>query len=81
MKKLYIAGIISISLLTFSCSNDDESYEVQGVRTNNSKIVPQSVLKGELNAKAIDSTAINTPTGAEGVSSPDGDPVIVIPPR
>jgi hypothetical protein len=81
MKKLYIAGIVSISLLTFSCSNDEENYEVQGVKTNNSKIAPQSVLKNGSNAKAIDTTASNTPMGAAGMSSPDGDPVIVIPPR
>ncbi|WP_268846236.1 hypothetical protein [Flavobacterium aestivum] len=81
MKKLYIAGIISISLLTYSCSNDEDSYEVQGAKSKDSRIAPQSVLKGGLNAKAIDTTAINTPNGAEGNTSPDGDPINPRPPR
>ena len=79
MKKLYMAGIISVSLLTYSCSNDEESYEVQGVKTKDLKIAPQSSLKSELNV--IDSTAINGPMGAEGMTSPEGDPSNPRPPR
>lgn len=81
MKKLYIVGIISVSLLTYSCSNDEESYEVQGVKTRNLNNVPQSVLQGDLNAKTIDSTTIYAPTGADGMASPDGDPSNPRPPR
>ena len=81
MKKLYIVGIISVSLLTYSCSNDEESYEVQGVKTRDLKNVPQSVLQGELNTKTIDSTTIYAPTGTDGGTSPDGDPSNPRPPR
>jgi hypothetical protein len=71
--KLYIAGLVLITLLTYSCSNDEDSLEVQGVKTKEFKSVPQSVLKQELTAKVIDSTAV--------LNKADGDPSIIIPPR
>lgn len=76
--KLHIAGLVLISLLTYSCSNDEGNYEVQGVKTNVIKSVPQSVLKSELTAKTIDSTAVKMNME---ISSPDGDPSIIKPPR
>jgi hypothetical protein len=72
--KLYIAGLVLISVLTYSCSNDEDSYEVQGVKTNTLKSVPQSVLINELNAKPIDSIGVES-------NSEDGDPINPIPPR
>lgn len=76
--KLYIAGLVLISLLAYSCSNDEDSYEVQGVKTNDLKNAPQSILKTGLNIKAIDTTAVRLNME---ISSPDGDPSIMIPPR
>jgi hypothetical protein len=72
--KLYIAGLVLIALLTYSCSNDEDSFEVQGVKTKEFKSVPQSVLQQELNARAIDSTAVE-------LNKADGDPSIIVPPR
>jgi hypothetical protein len=77
--KLYIAGLVCITLLTYSCSTDDSSYEVQQVKINTLEIAPQAVLK----SKPIDSTAtlsgtkiISTSTSAE-----DGDPYNPLLPR
>jgi hypothetical protein len=72
--KLYIAGLVLVSLLTYSCSNDEDSYDIQGVKANTLKSAPQSVLKNELIAKPIDSIGVES-------NSADGDPSIIIPPR
>jgi hypothetical protein len=72
--KLYIAGLVLITLLTYSCSNDEDSFEVQEVKAKEFKNVPQSVLQQELNARVIDSTAVE-------LNKADGDPSIIIPPR
>ena len=75
--KLYIAGLISISLLTYSCSNDD-GYGVPEVKSNNFKITPQADLKNELNEKTIDSTTV---IFNMEVSAMEGDPSNPVPPR
>jgi hypothetical protein len=72
--KLCIAGLVLISILTYSCSNDEESFEVQGVKAKEFKGIQQSVLQQELNARVIDSTAVE-------LNKADGDPSIIIPPR
>jgi hypothetical protein len=76
--KLYIAGLVLISLLAYSCSNDEDSYEVQGVKPNDLKSAPQSILKSGLTIKAIDSTTVKLNME---ISSPDGDPSNPLPPR
>ncbi|WP_197056046.1 hypothetical protein [Flavobacterium sp. AED] len=71
--KLHIAGLVCITLLTYSCSNDD-SYEGQEVKAKNFEITPQTVLT----AKTIDSTTVKSGTkinAAPTSSAPDGDPV------
>jgi hypothetical protein len=73
MKKLCIAGLVLFSLLIYSCSNDEDNFEVQGVKAKEFKSVPQSVLQQQLTAKVIDSTAV--------LNKADGDPVNPIPPR
>ncbi|MFV8375127.1 hypothetical protein [Flavobacterium sp. LB1P71] len=77
--KLYIAGLVSISLLTYSCSSDDENYEVQEVKNKSFEITPQTVL----NAKTNDSTTVKSGTKitTTRVSDADGDPNNPIPPR
>ncbi len=72
--KVYIAGLVLISALTFSCSNDEESFENQEVKANALKSLPQSVLIKE----PIDSTQVN-PT--MDMAQPEGDPSIPRPPR
>jgi len=76
--KLYVAGLVLISVLTYSCSNDEDSYEVQGIKANEIKSAPQSILKSELTVKIIDSTAVRLNME---ISSPDGDPSNPRPPR
>lgn len=73
--KLYITGLIIISLLVFSCSNDD--YENPKVENNNSKLISKEVLKGDLNKKVIDSTSIRT----SEVTEAEGEPINPKPPR
>jgi hypothetical protein len=75
--KLYIAGLVSISLLTYSCSNDD-GYEMPEIKNNNFKITPQSSLKNELKEKTIDSTAIIFNIEVNAI---EGDPNIPKPPK
>lgn len=75
MKKLYVAGLVSISLLTFSCSNDEESVDVQEVKSGNFKTTPQSVLESNFTARTSDSTIVKLSTDA------DGDPINPKPPR
>lgn len=75
--KLHIAGLVFISLLTYSCSNDD-GYEIPEVKNNNFQIIPQAGLKNELKEKAIDSTSVIINTE---VYSAEGDPINPIPPR
>jgi hypothetical protein len=53
--KLYIVGLIFVSLLTYSCSYD---YEVPEIKNDNFKIIPQARLKNELKEKIIDSTNV-----------------------
>lgn len=69
--KLFIPGLlISIALLTFSCTNDE--YEIPDSKSNQLKIVP-SQLKQEISGSAIDSTIVVTPD--------DGEPNNPKPPR
>ncbi|MFV5697801.1 hypothetical protein ACM55H_05485 [Flavobacterium sp. ZT3R17] len=76
--KLHIAGLVCITLLTYSCSNDD-SYEVQEVKAKNLEVIPQAILK----VKIIDSTAVKIGTSIipSSASAPDGDPVNPLLPR
>ncbi len=77
MKKLCLAGLVSISLLTYSCSNDEESLEVQA---KGFKTTPQSVLKTDFKTKINDSTAVKL--GVDEIDLDlDGDPSNPIPPR
>lgn len=55
--KLFISGLVFISLLTYSCSNDDE-FGMPESKNNNSKIKPEVNLKNELVPKRIDSTTV-----------------------
>jgi uncharacterized protein YcfL len=73
MKKLCITGLVLISLLTYSCSNDEERLEVQA---RDFKTIPQSVLKTDSPIKNIDSTTVKL-----GATELDGDPINPIPPR
>lgn len=75
--KLYIAGLIVLSALTYSCSND-ESFEAPEAKSNNLKIVPHTYLKNKLNEKKIDSTTVNLKVEIINV---DGDPSNPLPPR
>ncbi|SHL03780.1 hypothetical protein [Flavobacterium chilense] len=68
---LRITGLLSIVLLSVSCSNDD--YEMPEVKNNNLKIIPKDLLKKEVNGSVIDSTTINT--------YDDGEPNNPKPPR
>jgi hypothetical protein len=69
--KLFIPGLlISIALLTVSCTNDE--YEIQENKTNQLKIEPNQ-LRQEVNGTVIDSTIVNTPN--------DGEPNNPKPPR
>nr|WP_315164826.1 hypothetical protein [uncultured Flavobacterium sp.] len=73
MKKLCITGLVLISLLTYSCSNDEERLEVQA---RDFKTIPQSVLKNDSPIKNIDSTTVKL-----NATDLDGDPINPIPPR
>lgn len=68
--KLFIAGLVFISLLTYSCSNDDEFGMPEG-KNNNFKITPEVNLKNELVQKRIDSTTIIFREG----DAVEGDPI------
>lgn len=69
--KFFISGLlISITLLTASCSTDDIDEQMEA-NTKTSKIIE---LKEKINATANDSIIPVSPED-------DGDPVIVIPPR
>lgn len=74
--KLYIAGLVSISLLTFSCSNDDD-FEMSEVKNNNFKMTPQVGLKNEQKEKIIDSTTVIF----SEANANEGDPSNPKPPR
>ncbi|TDE43578.1 hypothetical protein E0I26_11035 [Flavobacterium rhamnosiphilum] len=80
MKKLCVAGLVSISLLTYSCSNDEESYEVQA---RDFKTTPQSFLKVNFPTKIIDTTTVKLGTDAVNTDAVEleGDPSILKPPR
>jgi uncharacterized lipoprotein NlpE involved in copper resistance len=78
MKKLYVAGLVSISLLTFSCSNDEDGIEVQEVKVLDFKTTPQSVLESDFTARTSDSTRVRSSTD---VIDADGDPSVLKPPR
>jgi hypothetical protein len=75
--KLYIIGLISISLLTYSCSNDD-SFPIPEVENNNFKLRPQSNLKNDLKEQTIDSTAIILNIE---INTDEGDPSNPKPPK
>jgi len=72
--RLYIAGIVFTSLLSYSCSNDDEFANPEA-NNNNFKITSDVSLKNELK-KTIDSTVI-----FNAVSTVNGDPSNPKPPR
>jgi hypothetical protein len=79
--KLFIPGLlISIALLTFSCTNDD--YEISADQNNQSKTVTKESLKNlneKMNAMIQDSIIKNT-IQAETPAT-EGDPIIPRPPR
>ncbi|RKR12093.1 hypothetical protein C8C83_3862 [Flavobacterium sp. 90] len=89
--KIFIAGLIFISLFMYSCSNDDE-FGVPDSKNNNFKIKPENNLKNEIEQKRIDSTTINfrevnaiegDPTNGNGpvLNAAHGDPSNPKPPR
>ncbi|KFF11191.1 hypothetical protein [Flavobacterium hydatis] len=55
--KLYITGLVLLSVLTYSCSNDDV-YETSEVKNENFKTPLQAGSKDELKKRIIDSTAV-----------------------
>jgi hypothetical protein len=67
--KLYLTGLIIISLMVFSCSNDD--YENSEVQNGNSKLISKEVLKSNLNEEVLDSTSI---MGSKIIET-DGEPI------
>lgn len=78
--RLFIPGLlISIALLTFSCTNDD--YEITAGQNSQAKSATKDSLKNlneRMNAKIQDS--INKSTiQAEDIT--EGDPIIPKPPR
>jgi hypothetical protein len=73
--KLYIAGLVSISLLTYSCSNDD-GYERQEIQKSSINIKELPNFNKEVNPKRVDSSAVKVERTTE-----DGDPSIPVPPR
>ncbi|WP_337966396.1 hypothetical protein [uncultured Flavobacterium sp.] len=78
--KLFIPGLlISLALLTFSCTNDD--YEISADQNNQIKTLTKDSLKNlneKMNAKIQDSINKNT-IQAENIT--EGDPIIPRPPR
>jgi hypothetical protein len=75
MKKiLYITGLVLISLVTFSCSNDEDVYGNQEVKADALKSIPESTL----NKTAKDSTKVNIPMQ---IAPQEGDPSNPRPPR
>jgi hypothetical protein len=74
--KLHIIGLISLSLLIFSCSNDE--YEDTAVENNNLKLVRKAEIKDNLNAKITDSTSV---INNEQPGSTQGEPSNPKPPR
>ncbi|MFE3872162.1 hypothetical protein ACFX5F_13110 [Flavobacterium sp. ZS1P70] len=75
--KLYIAGLVFISFLTYSCS-DDYSDEIPENSNKNFEIKPKPILQNDLIEKTIDSTSVIINTE---VYNADGDPINPIPPR
>jgi len=76
--RLLIPGIlISISFLTFSCTNDD--YEIPTNNSSQLKTVAKHQLQ-DLHAKAEDSIS-NTTIPTVNTLTDDGDPIIPRPPR
>jgi hypothetical protein len=82
--KLLISGLLlSISLLTTSCTNDD--YEIPETKNTSLKVMSKEELKTNLdkkiNSRVKDS--INETNASEGnvTTGTEGDPIIVIPPR
>lgn len=59
--KLQILGLLSLALLTFSCSNDD--YEIQDAKSSNLKVISTDSLKGEVNKIKTDSIGVNRSFG------------------
>ncbi|KQB41368.1 hypothetical protein [Flavobacterium aquidurense] len=71
--KLFIPGLlISIALVTFSCTTDD--YDVPATQGVNLKTITKEELKKEVNTTVIDSITISTPND-------DGEPNNPKPPR
>lgn len=79
-RKLYIVGVVFISLLAFSCSNDDFEDSNEGgnvVRTSDKELI------NELNEKNIDSSTVAKPvdTNVDASADSDGEPSNPKPPR
>jgi hypothetical protein len=75
-RKLYLVGVVFISLLAFSCSTDDLEDSNSGgkiVRTSDKGFINES------NEKIIDSSTVVKPSDAEIDS--DGEPSNPKPPR
>jgi len=88
-RKLYIVGVVFISLLAFSCSNDDFEDSNEGsnvVRTSGKELINElneKELINELNEKNIDSSTVAKPvdTNADASADSDGEPSNPKPPR
>lgn len=72
---LYIILFITVSLLSYSCSNDD-SYEKQVIQKKNTSIKQLPNFIKEVNKKEVDSSAMKFE-----ITPADGDPSNPIPPR
>lgn len=81
--KLFIPGLlISIAMLTFSCTNDD--YEIPEKKSSQLKIVPNEQLKNlneKIDAKAQDLVKKNTIPEINLTTVDNGDPDIARPTR
>lgn len=69
--KLHILGLLSLALLTFSCSNDD--YEIRDNKNSNLKVISKDSLQTELDRIETDLIGANEYT--------DGEPNNPKPPR
>lgn len=75
--RLYIiAAVVFISLLSYSCTNDEE-LEMPEAKENNFKITPDANLRNEVKQEKIDVNALID----SDVSTLPGDPSNPKPPR
>lgn len=78
--KLYILGIVIISLVNYSCSNEEDDFQsIKGLK-NNEKLKKFDV-KSEVSPKTIDSVHTIDIEHPANNTMQDGDPSNPVPPR